>query len=192
MRDFKAIVIGCSSGGLQALQEILSAIPENFSFPLAIVQHLNPDSGGILAAVLGKTTKITVKEAEDKEPLLPGTAYVAPPNYHLLIEGDSTFSLSVDEKESHSRPSIDVLFESAADVYGSKLVGIILTGGNADGALGLKKIHKQGGLTIVQEPSTAIASEMPKAALKLMEPDRILHLDEIGSFLATLKSMEIL
>jgi len=186
MPTYRAIVIGSSMGGLKALETILRALPDDFAIPIAIVQHVSPDQGGILAATLSERVKVAVKEAEDKESLVAGTIYIAPPNYHLLIESDETFSLSVDEKENYSRPAIDVLFESAADVFGGSLVGVVLTGANSDGAMGLKRIQEKGGLAIVQDPETAQAKAMPAAALQATKPDYVVPLEEIGPFLASL------
>lgn len=187
-RAFQAIVIGCSYGGLQALEKILSELPKGFPIPLAVVQHISPNPGGLLASLLGRTANLTVKEAEDKETVAPGTIYLAPPDYHLLIERGAAFSLSSDEKVNYSRPSIDVLFESAADAYGPGLMGVILTGANADGAIGLKRIKEQGGFTVVQDPRTAAASEMPRAAIEQTGPDLVIPLEEIGPFLASQKN----
>lgn len=187
MIGYRAVVIGCSTGGLQALQVLLSALPRDFGFVVAVVQHLRPDGQSGMAKLLTEQLSIPVKEVDDKERLVPGAVYLAPPNYHFLIERDGMASLSVDEKEHHSRPSIDVLFESAADAYGSQLVGILLTGANADGAAGMRRIHTSGGLTIVQDPRTALAPEMPLAALKLITPDHLLPIPEIAELLAKIK-----
>jgi two-component system chemotaxis response regulator CheB len=186
VRNYQAIVIGSSTGGLRALETIFSIIEKDFSLLIAVVQHVRDDS--ILATVLGQKSQLPVKDANDKEPFRPGMIYLAPPNYHLLIEQDGTFALSVDQKENYSRPSIDVLFESAADAFRENLIGVLLTGANADGALGMKKIRDQGGLTIVQDPKTAEAGEMPASALKLIQPDHILPVNEIGILLNSLSS----
>ena len=183
MKNCRAIVIGSSAGGVKALKVVLSSLAKDFSLPIAIVQHLGSGSNGMLAGQLCEKSHVLVKEAEDKESLRPGIAYIAPPDYHLLIEKDATFSLSVDEKVNFSRPSIDVLFESAAVAYGLGLVGIVLTGSNSDGALGLKKIHANGGLTIVQDPLTAESPKMPQYCLDAFDPDHILSLEEIGPFI---------
>ena len=143
--DYKAIVIGASAGGMKALQTILKCLNKNFPIPVIIVQHLHPQGDDFMARHLDTTCPMRVKESENREMIEPGTVYLAPPNYHLLIEKDKTFSFSTENRVNYCRPSIDVLFESAADVYGSNLIGIILTGANNDGALGLKIIKKQGG-----------------------------------------------
>ena len=176
---YEAIVIGVSAGGMNALGTILSDLPVDFALPIIIVQHMDPDSRDYLPEHLDQKCNISVKEAEEKEKVTKGVAYIAPPNYHLLLEEDRTFSLSVDEWVNYSRPSIDVTFESAADVYGRRLVGVVLTGANADGSAGLKKIKKAGGLAIVQDPATAHVDIMPKAAIAALKVDHVLPLEEI-------------
>lgn len=183
---YRAIVIGASAGGMDAIKSILMPLQEGFSVPILIVQHLSPHSDGYMAKYLNELCKINVKEADEKEKILPGNAYIAPANYHLLIEKDETLSLTVDPKVNYSRPSIDILFESAAEVYENKLIGIILTGGNGDGSKGLKMIKEFGGLTIVQDPSTAEADFMPRAAIKVSEVDYILSLNKISNKLINL------
>ena len=143
--NYKAIVIGASAGGLQALQKILGPLPADFSLPILIVQHRLPTADDLLTFALNESCRLTVKEANEKDYIEPGRVYVAPANYHLLVERDRTLSLSADAKVCYSRPSIDVLFESAADVYLSQLIGIILTGATHDGTAGLKKIKQNGG-----------------------------------------------
>ena len=183
MSRFKAIVIGSSTGGVKALSTILQCLVKDFSLPIFIVQHVSPDSTGFLVKSLSEKTKILMKEADDKEIIQKGTVYFAPANYHLLIEHNKSIALSVDEKVNYSRPSIDVLFESAANTYGNTLIGLVLTGASSDGALGLKKIQQKRGLTIVQEPRTAEAKTMPESALNMLKPDYVLSLEEIGPFL---------
>lgn len=187
MREFQAVVMGGSSGSFVALQKILSALPKAFPLPIIVVQHLSPDSGSLATSGFYKSLQIPFKEAEDKEPICPGIVYFGPPNYHLLVEADRTMSLSVDEKENYSRPSVDVLFETAAVAYGPDLVGVILTGANSDGAIGLERIHKEGGFTIVQDPKSAEASEMPASAIKRVAPDLIFSLEEMAPFIRELK-----
>ena len=185
--SLQAIVIGTSAGGMHALHRILSSLAPGFPVPLLIVQHLSPDFDGGLANTLRDKTGFFIKEAEDKEEIQAGHAYLAPSNYHLLVEPDKTLSLSMDEKENCSRPSIDVLFESAAEVYGKELMGILLTGASSDGALGLRKIQIRGGWTIVQDPDSAEAAFMPRAALALIKPSEVLPLDAIGPYLEKLR-----
>lgn len=183
---YKAVVIGASSGGMEALASILTSLDEDFGLPILIVQHISPHSDGFIIEHLNKLCKLRVKEAEEKEKINFGNVYIAPPNYHLLVERDETLSLSTETKVCYSRPSIDVLFESAAEVYNNKLLGIILTGGNSDGSKGLKRIKELGGITIVQNPEEAEVSAMPKAAIESTEVDYILLLSEIKNKLIEL------
>jgi two-component system, chemotaxis family, protein-glutamate methylesterase/glutaminase len=184
--ELSAIVMGGSAGALDALNQILPALPREFPIPIALVVHVHPAKPSHLARLLGTRCALRVKEAEDKEPLAPATLYLAPPNYHLLLEREGCFSLSVDEPVLFSRPSIDVLFESAADALGSAAAAVLLTGGSEDGARGLARIKANGGLTMVQAPSTASVPIMPQAALRLALVDHILALPDIGPFLAAL------
>ncbi len=183
---FKAIVIGVSLGGAKALQMILSALPEKFPVPIIIVQHISPHSDNYFVIHLNGLCKIKVKEAQEKEKAEAGTVYISPPNYHLLMEEDGTFSLSIEGRVNYSRPSVDVLFESAAYAYGTGLIGIILTGANNDGSKGLKKIQEEGGLAIVQDPKTAEAESMPKAAIAATETDYIVPLEKISELMIEL------
>jgi two-component system chemotaxis response regulator CheB len=180
----RAVVIGLSAGGLNALSALLPLIPGDFALPIVVVQHVHPQQGGSFFENVGGLSLLPVREAEEKELVMPGAVYIAPANYHLMIELDRTFSLSIDEKVNYSRPSIDVLFESAADVYGPGLIGIILTGASRDGAAGLRRIKKNGGITIVQDPATAEFPVMPSAALDETEVDLVMSIPEIGRFLA--------
>jgi two-component system chemotaxis response regulator CheB len=182
--DYQAIVIGTSVGGLNALQKILGPLPANFSLPILIVQHRLPAPDDFLTFSLNESCPLTVKEADEKEPIKPGFVYIAPANYHLLVEQNKTLSLSIDSKVCYSRPSIDVLFETAAEAYLSGLIGIILTGANDDGTIGLKKIKEKGGLTIAQDPATAESGVMPLSAIRENVVDQILPLAEIASFLS--------
>ncbi len=168
--SYELIVVGCSWGGLAALGRLLEHLPDEVDVPIAIAQHRGPDSlRGALQAALQRHLARPVVEAADKDPIEPGHVYVAPPDYHLLVEVGS-FALSVDERVQHARPSIDVLFESAADAYGAGVIGVVLTGANADGAAGLARIAARGGVAIVQDPETAEAREMPEAALAGLGP----------------------
>ena len=188
MLRYEAVVIGASSGGWDALTEIFQALPEDFPLPIIVAQHLHPSQDVYFFTRMNDISVLPVKDADEKEPVKPGSIYFAPPNYHLLIEKDRTFSLSVDNLVNFSRPAIDVLFESAAEVYHDKLIGIVLTGGNQDGAKGLKTIKENGGLAIVQDPANAQTDIMPQAALNAVEADHIMSLPEIGRFLAGLDS----
>jgi two-component system chemotaxis response regulator CheB len=185
---YEAIVMGVSAGGMSALSTVLSRLPADFALPIIIVQHMDPNSRDYLPDHLDRECNIQVKEAEDKENIMSGVAYIAPPNYHLLLEEDRTFSLSVDDAVNYSRPSIDVMFETAVDVYKEKLVGVVLTGANADGSKGLTKIKAMGGLAVVQDPATAHVDYMPKAAIASTKVDHILPLEEISSLLMELSN----
>ena len=178
---FKAVVIGTSAGGFDAISTLLMGLKEGFNAPILIVQHLSPHSDNYIVTHLNKICKLKVLEAEEKEKVLSGKAYIAPPNYHLLIEEDETLSLSVEAKVNYARPSIDVLFDSAADVYGDALIGVILTGANSDGSKGLKRIKELGGLTIVQDPKTAEFNSMPMAAIAITKVDYIIELSKISA-----------
>ncbi|MDA8165398.1 MAG: chemotaxis protein CheB [Desulfobacteraceae bacterium] len=183
---FEAVVIGVSAGGLDALRAILPRLPENFGVPVIVVQHQAPGTNDFFARFLDQRCAVRVKEAEEKEAAAPGTVYLAPADYHLLIEDDRTFSLTLENRVRFARPSIDVLFESAADVYGPRLIGIILTGANDDGSHGLAAVKRQGGLTVVQDPGAAEVDTMPRAALAAASIDYVLPLAAIGPFLANL------
>lgn len=183
---YRAVVIGASAGGTVALQKILPFLPAGFPLPVVIAQHLHPLQDGAAIVHYSGGCELVVKDVEEKESVRPGFVYFAPPNYHLLIEDDNTFSLSVDEKVHFTRPSIDVLFESAADAYGVNLVGIILSGANQDGAAGLLRIKQSGGLTVVQDPQDAEVNYMPKAAIEVANPDHILTAEGICKFLIEL------
>jgi two-component system chemotaxis response regulator CheB len=183
LRRVQAVVIGASAGGVDALMEILAGLPASFGLPLVVVLHLSESRHSQLADIFRQRTPMQVREAVDKETLRPGTLYFAPPGYHLLVETDHSLSLSCEAQVNFSRPSIDVLMESAADAYGVNLAGIVLTGANADGAQGLDKIGRQGGLTVVQDPAEARMTAMPEAAIRLRQPDLILDLKSIHSLL---------
>ncbi len=183
---YRAIVIGASTGGIEAIRAILMPLQEGFAVPIVIVQHLSPYSDNYMVTHLNGTCRINVKEADEKEKILPGSVYIAPPNYHVLLEKDESISLTVEPRENYSRPSVDILFESAADAYGNSLIGIVLTGANSDGSKGLKRIKELGGLAIVQDPKTAVASSMPKAAIEITAVDYILSLNEISKKLIEL------
>jgi two-component system, chemotaxis family, protein-glutamate methylesterase/glutaminase len=177
--EYEAIVVGVSAGGLNAMKIMFSLLPANFEVPIIIVQHVSPRSDNQWIELLNEKSKLRIKEADEKEKIKKGFIYVAPANYHLLIEKDKTFSLTIDERVSYARPSIDVLFETAADAYKDKLIGIVLTGSNNDGTNGIKTIKEVGGLTIVQDPKTAEYPFMPASAIDVIKPDYILPLEEI-------------
>jgi two-component system chemotaxis response regulator CheB len=182
---YDIVVVGTSWGGLSALRELIAGLPKEFGLPLVVVQHRHKQSDHLLSALLQDGTPLCVAEVEDKAPLAGGNVYVAPADYHLLIE-DGHFSLSTDEPVRFSRPSIDVTFVSAADTYGDRAVGVVLTGANADGARGLKRIHDRGGLAFVQLPATAESPAMPTAAIKCVPSARALTLAEIAAELSAL------
>ena len=181
----EAIVIGASAGAIKALSRILPTLPADYPIPVLVVVHIPADRSDI-ASLFQAKCRVVVKEAEDKEPIRPGVVYFAPPDYHLLAEADRTISLSLDEPVLYSRPSIDVLFESAADTYGAGLVGIILTGANEDGSNGLRVVTVAGGTALVQDPAEAFASAMPSAALIRSEQARPMSLDAIATYLVKL------
>lgn len=182
----KAVVIGASAGGVQALQVLLGSLPASFPAAIAVVLHLPPDRPSALAALLAAGCALPVSEAIDKQPMRPGTVLVAPPDYHLLVEADHCVALSVDEPLLYSRPAIDPLFESAAMAYGRDLLGIVLTGASRDGSAGLAAVRRQGGQAWVEAPSTAIVSTMPAAALAHAGADVVAPLSELGARLGAL------
>jgi two-component system, chemotaxis family, protein-glutamate methylesterase/glutaminase len=181
------VIVGASWGGLHALSRIVSGLPPDFAVPVAIVQHRSRDAGMLLTELLQDQTTLPVLEVDDKLPFEPGSIYVAPPDYHLLVERDS-FALSLDEPVRFSRPSIDVAMSSAADTCGARTVGIVLTGANADGAQGLQQIIARGGTGIVQRPDEAECPVMPEAALKASPTARVMSLDEIVVYLTGLSA----
>jgi two-component system chemotaxis response regulator CheB len=186
---YDLVVIGCSLGGMHALDVIFSALSKEFPLPIVIAQHRYRTSDHALPAYYSRHSHLDVVDADDKQWLRAGRIYLAPANYHLLIDkagGHGELSLSVDDAVAHSRPSIDVMFESAADSFGPGVIGVILTGANSDGARGTVKIKQRGGFVVVQDPATAEAPAMPQAAIAAGRVDRILPLDRIGPFLVEL------
>jgi len=183
---YKMVVIGGSAGSLDSILKIVAAVQESVDVAFVVVVHRGKGGDSILTDLLSSQTTLVVKEVEDKELILPGTIYIAPPDYHLLLENEYTFSLDASEKVHYSRPSIDVTFESAALVYGPALVGVLLSGANADGAVGLKNIADAGGFTIAQQPATAEVGYMPQQAINMTKVSVILEGEDIGIFLRTL------
>jgi two-component system, chemotaxis family, protein-glutamate methylesterase/glutaminase len=173
------VVVGTSAGGLRALEKVFGRLPAEFAIPIVAVQHRSRESE-LFASIIQGMVALPVREAEDKEPLDAPGIYLAPPDYHLLLEPGGQLALSIDEPVSFSRPSIDVLFESAADVYGPGVLGILLTGANHDGSRGLLRIRAAGGVAIVQDPSTAESPEMPSAAIASGAADAVLPLGDIA------------
>ncbi len=191
-KQFQLIAIGGSAGSAEVISAILDRLPAGFCLPIVIVKHVSPDysDSSYYISALSKTCRLIVKEADHREMITPGTVYLAPANYHLLIEKDRSFSLTVDEKVRFCRPAIDVLFETAADAYGNQLIGVILSGANDDGAGGLARIKEKGGYTIVQEPGTADFEAMPRAAMSVCQIDAILPPEEIEEFLMALANQK--
>lgn len=183
---YEAVVMGVSSGGMQAMNAIFPLLPKDFKIPIIIVQHIGAHSDGAWIKILDHKCNLHVKEADEKETIEQGNIYIAPPNYHLLIEKNKTFSLTIDERVNFARPSIDVLFETAAEAYKNKLIGVILTGSNYDGTKGMGRIKDCGGLTIAQDPATAASSFMPASAIAAMQPDYIVSLENIVELLMKL------
>jgi two-component system chemotaxis response regulator CheB len=184
---YEIVVVGTSWGGLSALRELISGLPADFGLPLVLVQHRHRQSDHLLSSLLQDATQLRVCEVEDKAPILPGHIFIAPADYHLLVE-DGYFSLSTDEPVRFSRPSIDVTLQSAGDTYGARAVGVVLPGAHADGARGLRRIFDRGGLAFVQTPETAESPTMPRAAAKCVPGARILPIAEITRALVQLTS----
>lgn len=187
--DIEAIAIGASAGGVEALGQLLQALPHDFHPAIFVVLHLPPDRSTVLPQLFARRCARPVKEAEDKEPIMQGTVYLAAPDYHLLVEPGKCLALSRDEPVHFSRPSIDLMFESAALVYKERLLGIILTGANADGAQGLKQIRDCGGAAWVQDPDEAMSSMMPASAITRAGADSVLPLKLMADRLSQLTAV---
>lgn len=183
---YEAIVIGASAGGFNAYTQIISALPPDFPLPLMLVQHCMESENSYLATHLNNHCKLEVVEVTDKQKIEPGYVYVCPPGYHLLIESKHHMALSLEPPLNYSRPSIDLLFESAANVYHDKLICILLTGASNDGTSGMKYVHELGGLCVVQDPRTADAQTMPQSAINCIPVNYILPLSDIGNWIAAL------
>lgn len=183
---FRTVAIGASAGGLNALSVILAALPADFPAPILIVQHLAPDFPSQMARLLGRHTMLHVKEAEEGDPMRPGQVYLAPPGRHLLVGAGETLSLSGAGKVHHSRPSVDILFESVAACFGARAVGVVLTGGDGDGAAGIRAIKAAGGVTVAQDEASSEHPSMPRSAVATGDVDHVLPLDEIGPALIAL------
>lgn len=179
----EAVALGASAGAIEALLAILPVLPADYCLPVLVVVHLPADDKSILADLFQARCHVKVQEAMDKEAIAPGTVYFAPPDYHLLVEPDRRLSLSSEEPVHFSRPSIDVLFETAAEAFGPGLIAIVLTGANADGAAGLRKVHRSGGTAIVQLPQQATVATMPQSALDACPEAHVFTLDEIAVYL---------
>lgn len=187
----EAIVLGASAGGLNAMIGLFSKLPADLPVPIMVVQHTRPDEDSLLPELIGAGTRLNVVEAEDKIEIKPGNIYIAPPNYHLLVEDKHTIALSTEERVNYSRPSIDLLFESAVRVYLSKLVGIILTGANDDGSRGISMIARAGGITIAQSPKSAEFKVMPQAAINTGDVKFVLDIDKMAKFIIELSFKRI-
>ena len=182
---YSIVVVGTSWGGLNALRELVGKLPAGFRVPTVVVQHRHRDSDQLLSTFLQERTKLTVAEVEDKMPIEPGMLFIAPADYHLLIDRN-VFSLTTDAPVRYSRPSIDVTFYSAADAYAAATIGVVLTGANEDGSRGLRRIFDRGGLTLIQDPSTAEMSAMPTAAIRCVPDARVESIAGIAAVLAEL------
>jgi len=187
IEPFPAVVIGASVGAIEALSRVLPALPSGYPFAVLVVVHLPRHAESLLSAIFADRCQLPVKEVEDKEPLVPGTIYFAAPDYHLLVNPDFTVALSSDEPVHYSRPSVDVLFESAAAAFGDALTGVILTGSNEDGAAGLAAVAAGGGRALVQTPSTAEGRSMPLSAISACPSADVLDLEAIAATLSTMK-----
>ena len=185
---YGVVVIGSSLGGLAAVSTILAALPEGFPLPIVIAQHraAAPPADGRLRAIWQRCTSLVVSDAEDKSPIVPGHVYVAPADYHLMIEARDLFALSTEGPVLWARPSIDVLFETVAEAYGESVIGVILTGASADGSQGIRAIRARGGCALVQDPSAAECDVMPRAALAATAVNHVLGLHDLGRMLVAL------
>ena len=179
MSAYSIVVIGTSWGGLAALTKLLGALPGDFSIPIAVVQHRSKESERLLPQLLQDATELTICEMDDKDTLRPGNVHLAPADYHALID-EGIVTLTVEDPVRFSRPSIDVLFMSAADTYRARTIGVVLTGANEDGSRGLQHIVKRGGLALVQDPKTAEIPIMPAAAIKAVPSAKVLSLEGIA------------
>jgi two-component system chemotaxis response regulator CheB len=185
---FDLVAIAASAGGLNAITEVLGALPADFRAAIVVVQHLDPRHRSLMADILGRRTRVRVKEAAEGDRLEPGTAYIAPPNHHLLVNAGGKLSLSQTELVHFVRPSADLLFESAAASYRERTIAVVLSGTGSDGAMGVRAIKKTGGTVIVQEPASAEFRGMPQAAEQTLQADFILPLGEIAEAIVTLVS----
>ena len=182
MTASRLIILGASRGGLHAIGAVLSALPAGFGVPVLVIQHRAEEEGGRLEQLLDRCGPLTVREVDDKTPLSPGCVHLAPPGYHVLVE-DGHLALSTEGRVSHSRPSLDVAFETAAEAFGPALIGVVLTGANEDGAAGLAAVRRRGGIGIVQDPDDSESPAMPAAALAAARPQVVARLEEIGPLL---------
>lgn len=187
-RYCEAFIIGGSAGSLDVLLKVLPELNAHLPFPIIMVLHRKSGKDNMLTDLLAHKTKLLVKELEEKEKMKPATVYITPPNYHLLIEKDKTFSLDASEKVNFSRPSIDVTFESAAEVFQDRLVCLLLSGSNNDGTYGLQKVKENGGITLIQDPASAVVAHMPEHASKNVMIDKVLNIEEMAGYINQLKN----
>lgn len=185
-RPTAAIVIGASTGGVEALLQILPALRADATVSVLVVLHLPRERSSLLAEIFAPRCRLPVRDVQDKDPILGGTIYFAPPDYHLLVDDGPSLALSMDPPVEHSRPSVSVLFESAAAVYGPRLLAVLLTGAGSDGASGLQAVQRAGGTTVVQQPASARMPQMPEAALARVTADHVLTLEDIMSLFEAL------
>jgi two-component system chemotaxis response regulator CheB len=190
MTQFSIAVIGASWGGLAALSEIVKGLPQDFPVPMAVVQHRSKHTDNLLASLLQDLTPLRVVDVEDKEPIEPGNVYIAPANYHMLVDA-GYFSLTTDPLVRFSRPSIDVTFASAGDAYPGAALGVILTGANDDGSRGLRHIVDRGGRAIIQDPETAESRTMPAAALQAVPEAQVIQLHDIAAHLVSMTASQV-
>lgn len=186
MKPVRAVVIGASAGGIQALQQILPRLPADLGVPVIVVSHLPAESGDLLSAVLGRFCTLPVCEAEERAPIGPGRVYVAPADYHLLVEPDGTFALSAEARVNNVRPAIDLTLDSAAATWGDGVLAVLLSGANRDGAAGMVAVKAAGGTCIVQDPADCMADSMPRAAIAAGAADHVAALDSIASLIVGL------
>jgi two-component system chemotaxis response regulator CheB len=188
-RGYRMVAVGASAGGLAALRMLVAGLPGDFDLPVAVVQHRSRDSN-LLCELLQECSPLPVREVNDKEEVLDGYVYVAPPDYHMLVD-EGFWSLSVDEPVRYSRPSIDVTLMSVAEAYGPDAIGVVLTGANADGAAGLRRIREGGGAAVVQDPDTAEVRVMPLAALRAVPDACVLPMERIAPYLAAIRGRRL-
>jgi two-component system, chemotaxis family, protein-glutamate methylesterase/glutaminase len=183
---FDVVAMAASAGGLTALSRILSSLPAEFPAAILVVQHLDPRHRSLMSEILGRRTPLKIQEAREGDAIISGSVYIAPPNRHLLVNGDSTLSLSQSELVHFVRPSADLLFESVGAIYKERAIAVVLTGTGSDGTMGVQAIKKMGGTVIAQDEKTAEFFGMPGAAIHTGSVDFVLPLDEISSALITL------
>lgn len=186
MKPVRAVVIGASAGGIQALRHILPRLPADLAVPVIVVSHLPSEAGDLLSAVLGRFSSLPVDEAEERRPIRPGRVYVAPADYHLLVEPDGTFALSAEPRVNNVRPAIDLTLTSAAEAWGDGVLAVLLTGANQDGAAGMVAVKAAGGTCIVQDPAESVADAMPRAAIAAGVVDHVATLDAVAALIVGL------